>query len=148
LTPQRQPSRNGCSTAPAGSEAERDRRVGGLHSATLAVLVALVETAWFRRRDPRDDRFGLGAINIPTFLLAEGDDVITDVMVPLRLETSGDVEGPGGQTYPSDLRWSWETDGGRIGMHIDNVEMIEALDMEPTHKGLAHAVFGHFEHRM
>ncbi len=92
--------------------------------------------------------FGFGSINIPTFLLSKGDEVITDDMVPLRLETSGDVDGPGDQSYPTDLRWTWKTDEGSVEMHVTNVEMIEALDMEPTHKGLAHAVFGMLEHPM
>ena len=81
--------------------------------------------------------FGLGAINIPTFLLARGDEVITDDMLPLRLETHGDVPGPNHQSYPSELEWSWETDEGAVRLRVSNVEMIEALDMSRPHHGLS-----------
>ena len=81
--------------------------------------------------------FGLGAINIPTFLLARGDEVITDDMLPLRLETRGDVPGPNHQSYPSELEWSWETDEGAVRLRVSNVEMIEALDMSRPHHGLS-----------
>lgn len=72
---------------------------------------------------------GLGQINLPTFLLATQDRVITDDLLPLRLETSGDVPGPGGQTYPTDLLWTWQTDAGSIRMHVTHPQLIEALDM-------------------
>ncbi|MFV0318702.1 MAG: lipocalin-like domain-containing protein [Microthrixaceae bacterium] len=90
--------------------------------------------------------FGLGSINIPTFLLAKGDEVITDDMVPLRLETSGEVDGPGHQSYPTELRWIWRTDEGSVEMHVTNVEMIEALDMSSEHKGPLHGLRALFEH--
>lgn len=91
---------------------------------------------------------GLGSLNIPTFLLAKGDEVITDDMLPLRLETSGDVPGPGHQHYPTELNWSWQTDGGSVTMRVTNVEMIEALDMTRPHHGLAHALLGRLQHPM
>ncbi len=92
--------------------------------------------------------FGLGALNIPTFLLAKGDEVITDDLLPLRLETSGDVPGPGHQHYPTELTWSWRSDGGSVTMHVTNVEMIEALEMSKAHHGIAQALLGAFEHPM
>lgn len=92
--------------------------------------------------------FGLGSINIPTFLLAKGDQVITDDMLPLRLETSGNQAGPGHQHYPTELTWSWQTDEGSVTMRVTNVEMIEALDMARPHHGIARAVLGAFQHPM
>ena len=92
--------------------------------------------------------FGLGALNIPTFLLAKGDDVITDDMLPLHLETHGDVPGPGHQSYPTELDWSWETDDGSVSMHVSNVEMIEALDMPRSRHGLANALLHMGDHPM
>ncbi len=92
--------------------------------------------------------FGLGAINIPTFLLAKGDEVVTDDMLPLRLETSGDVPGPNHQHYPTELEWTWRTDDGSVTMKVTNVEMIEALDMEKPHHGLAGAVRHVLQHPM
>lgn len=92
--------------------------------------------------------FGLGAINIPTFLLAKGDEVITDDLLPLRLETSGDVPGPGHQHHPTELNWSWHTDDGSVTMRVTNPEMIEALEMPRPGHGVAHAVLGAFQHPM
>jgi len=92
--------------------------------------------------------FGLGSINIPTFLLAKGDTVITDDMLPLRLETTGNVAGPGHQHYPSQLDWAWHTDEGSVTMRVTNPEMIEALEMPKARHGIAHAVLSAFEHPM
>lgn len=74
--------------------------------------------------------FGLGAINIPTFFLAKGERLLTDDLLPLRLTTAGEVDGPGGQTYPTDLLWTWQTDQGSVRMHVTEPKMIESLDME------------------
>jgi len=60
-------------------------------------------------RTTTKDVFGLGSVNIPTFFLAKGDTIITDDLLPLRLETSADVPGPGDQTYPTDKVWSWRS---------------------------------------
>ncbi len=92
--------------------------------------------------------FGLGAINIPTFLLAKGDQVLTDDMLPLRLETHGDVPGPGDQSYPSELDWSWHGDAGSVTLHVSGVEMIEALDMARPHHGFAQALLHSRDHPM
>lgn len=92
--------------------------------------------------------FGIGSLNIPTFLLAKGDKVITDDMLPLRLETSGNVPGPGHQHYPSELTWSWKTEQGSVTMRVSGVEMIEALDMSRAHHGVAQSLLGAFEHPM
>lgn len=73
--------------------------------------------------------FGFGALHIPTFFLAKGDEILTDDMLPLRLETIGEIPGPGDQTYPEELRWSWSTDAGSVSLHATNLELIEALDM-------------------
>jgi predicted secreted hydrolase len=92
--------------------------------------------------------FGLGALNIPTFMLAKGDKVITDDMLPLRLETRSEVPGPGHQSYPTELDWSWRTEAGSVTMHVTGVEMIESLDMARTHHGLGHAMAHLFDHPM
>jgi hypothetical protein len=92
--------------------------------------------------------FGIGSINIPTLLLAKGDEVITDDMLPLHLETHGDVPGPGHQSYPSELDWSWQTDDGSVTMHVSSVEMIEALDMGRPHHGIGHAMLHMADHPM
>ncbi len=92
--------------------------------------------------------FGLGAINLPTFLLAKGDEVITDDLLPLRLETSGDVPGPGHQTYPTQLVWSWRTDEGRVTMTVTNPTMIEALDMTEGEPEWKRPLIHLFEHPM
>lgn len=92
--------------------------------------------------------FGLGALNIPTFMLAKGDELITDDMLPLRLETRGEVPGPGHQSYPTELDWSWHIDKGSVTMHVSGVEVIEALDMSRPHHGLGHAILHMLEHPM
>ncbi len=44
--------------------------------------------------------FGHGGIKLPVFSLANGNDILTDDGMPMRLETTGEEKGPGGQTYP------------------------------------------------
>ena len=73
--------------------------------------------------------FGIGSINIPTLFLAKGETLLTDDLVPLHLTTSGEVPGPGHQTYPTDLLWTWQHGADSVRFHITNPEMIEALDM-------------------
>jgi len=80
--------------------------------------------------------FGLGQINIPTFFLAKGDTLITDELLPLRLETSGDVPGPGHQTYPTRLVWAWATERGTITMTVTDPKLIESIDMSKDRHGL------------
>lgn len=96
---------------------------------------------------------GLGSINIPTFLLANSERVITDDMLPLRLELGDEVPGPGHQTYPSSLTWVWRTDAGSVTMTVTNPVMIEALDMHTDRpglnpRGLRGALEKAFEHPM
>jgi hypothetical protein len=81
--------------------------------------------------------FGLGSINIPTFYLAKGEQIITDDMLPLRLVTSDDVAGPGHQTYPQRLEWTWQSERGRIAFTVTNPTLIESLDMAVPHHGLS-----------
>ncbi|WP_308465260.1 lipocalin-like domain-containing protein [Rathayibacter soli] len=80
---------------------------------------------------------GFGQINIPTFYLAKGDDLITDDMLPLRLVTSDEVPGPGEQTYPTRMEWTWEGDRGRITMTATNPALIESLDMSTPRHGMS-----------
>lgn len=84
--------------------------------------------------------FGLGQINIPTFYLAKGDELITDDMLPLRLATGEEVDGPGHQHYPKTLDWSWTSERGSITMTVTNPVLIEALDMRTERHGLARIV--------
>ena len=74
--------------------------------------------------------FGFGSLNIPTIFLAKGERLLTDDLLPLRLVTSGETAGPGGQSYPTDLLWTWQTDEGSLRMHITNPTMIESLDLK------------------
>lgn len=81
--------------------------------------------------------FGFGEINIPTFFLARGDELITDDLIPLRLTTDGDVPGPGHQTYPTHMEWRWRAERGEITMTVTNPTLIESLDMKVPRHGLA-----------
>ncbi|TQK20736.1 hypothetical protein FBY40_3279 [Microbacterium sp. SLBN-154] len=80
--------------------------------------------------------FGFGEVNIPTFFLAKGDRLITDDLVPLRLTTSGDVPGPGHQSYPTRMEWTWRSDRGSIAMTVTNPTLIESLDMKVPRHGV------------
>jgi len=83
---------------------------------------------------------GFGEINIPTFYLAKGETLITDDLLPLRLVTSGDVPGPGHQSYPTTMAWSWHTDRGSITMTATNPTLIESLDMAVPRHGISKLV--------
>jgi len=80
---------------------------------------------------------GLGVVNIPTFFLAKGGELVTDDMIPLRLETSDDVPGPGHQSYPTKLDWSWRTERGTITLSVRDPKLIESLDMHVEHRGFS-----------
>jgi len=73
--------------------------------------------------------FGLGGIKLPVFFLAKGDKILTDDGLPLTLETSGEVEGPKGQTYPTRLDFNWEAEEGVVKLAIRDPKLIEVLDM-------------------
>ena len=81
--------------------------------------------------------FGFGSINIPTFFLAKGDEIITDDLLPLRLAISDEVAGPGHQTYPRRLQWTWQGERGSIALTVTNPQLIESLDMSVPHHGLS-----------
>lgn len=73
---------------------------------------------------------GVGSINLHTFMLAKGEEILTDDGLPLRLDISDFKEGPGGREYPTKLDWSWAGgDGGRVTFTLRNPEMIESIDM-------------------
>lgn len=84
--------------------------------------------------------FGFGEINIPTFYLATADRIVTDDLLPLRLTTSGDVDGPGHQTYPTRMEWTWASERGTITMTATNPVLIESLDMRTPRHGIAKAL--------
>jgi predicted secreted hydrolase len=73
--------------------------------------------------------FGLGGIKLPVFFLSKGDKILTDDGLPLTLETSGEVEGPKGQTYPTKLDFRWEAEEGKVELAIRDPKLIEVLDM-------------------
>lgn len=89
---------------------------------------------------------GFGALNLPTFLLAKGETILTDDMLPLRLETRGAVEGPGHQSYPTELDWTWRSGADSVTMRVTGVELIEALDMPRSRHGWTNAVLHAFDH--
>lgn len=91
--------------------------------------------------------FPIGQYNLPTFYLAKGDEVITDELLPLRLVTSGDVDGPGQQSYPTRMEWSWETERGRIAFTATNPQLIESIDMAEERHGIDKLIHA-FEHPM
>lgn len=84
--------------------------------------------------------FGLGGWHLPVFYLAKGEEILTDDGLSLTLTTSGDVEGPGGQHYPTRLVWTWnrnaenDPDGnpddyGTVTLTVTDPKLIEVLDM-------------------
>lgn len=73
--------------------------------------------------------FGLGGIKLPVFMLAKGDRILTDDGLPLRLTTTDDTPGPGGQTYPRSITLQWQRDDEHATLRISKPELIEALDM-------------------
>ena len=92
--------------------------------------------------------FGIGSINIPTLFLAKGETLLTDDLVPLHLQTSGDVPGPGHQTYPTDLLWTWQHGDDTVRFHITNPEVIEALDERPDQPAWRKALSDLTKHAM
>jgi hypothetical protein len=89
--------------------------------------------------------FGVGQLEIPTFYLAQGDRLVTDDLLPLRLQVTGVVEGPGHQRYPTCLEWTWEKGHETIRFTATNPRLIEALDMAP-HRNPISAVLHAGEH--
>lgn len=80
---------------------------------------------------------GMGQLNVPTIYLATKDRIITEENLPVHLETSGEVEAPGGHTYPEKLEWTWETERGRIAWTVTNPRLIESIDMTVPRHGIA-----------
>jgi len=91
--------------------------------------------------------FPIGQYHLPTFYLATKDRVITDELLPLRLVTSGEVDGPGHQSYPSRMEWSWETERGRISFTATDPRLIEAIDMAEERHGIRKLIHAN-EHPM
>lgn len=72
---------------------------------------------------------GHGAVRLPVFLLARGEEVLIEDNMPFRLETFDFVDATAGRKYPSRLELSWRGDGGEVLINISDPRMIEALDM-------------------
>jgi len=72
---------------------------------------------------------GIGSLKLHTFLLARGDEILTDDGLPLSLVTSDFKDGPGGKSYPTKLDFEWRGDEGSATLSIRNPEMIESIDM-------------------
>lgn len=81
--------------------------------------------------------FGYGGIKMPVFYISTSDRILTDDGILLRLETTGSLEGPGGQTYPTELEWTWRTDEGTVRLVLTNPELNESLDMAEDLPGWA-----------
>lgn len=73
----------------------------------------------------------LGSLNLPMFYLAKGDQLLTDDLLPLRLQTIGDVSGPRGHTYPTELLWTWESEADSATLRVTDPQLIAALDLRP-----------------
>ena len=72
---------------------------------------------------------GLGSMKLHTFLLARGDEILTDDGLPLTLTASDFLKGPGGKSYPTKLDWEWTGEEGSVTLTLRNPEMIESIDM-------------------
>jgi Svf1-like C-terminal lipocalin-like domain/CrtC N-terminal lipocalin domain len=72
---------------------------------------------------------GMGSMKLHTFMLARGNEIITDDGLPLSLATSDFADGPGGRTYPEKLDWEWNGEEGKATLTLRNPEMIESIDM-------------------
>lgn len=72
---------------------------------------------------------GHGGIKLPVFYISKGDRILTDDGLPLRLETSGEEKGPGGQTYPTRLEWRWEAEEGKVHFTLSNPRLMEDIDL-------------------
>jgi predicted secreted hydrolase len=81
--------------------------------------------------------FGRGGIKLPVLFLAKGDEILTDDSLPLRLETQGDVKGPGGQSYPTSLDWRWKTEEGSMEILLRNPRLMVDLDLAADLPGWA-----------
>ncbi|MDY6793916.1 MAG: lipocalin-like domain-containing protein [Actinomycetota bacterium] len=90
--------------------------------------------------------FGLGGVKLPVFFLAKGDKILTDDGLPLTLETSGEVEGPGGQTYPTRLDFHWEAEEGSVNLAITDPKLVEDIDTSQDLPGWSRALVHLFAH--
>ena len=81
--------------------------------------------------------FGHGGFKLPVFYLSTGDRILTEDGLPLRLETSGEAEGPGGQTYPTRLEWTWRAEEGSVRFVLTNPKLNESFDMTEDMPGWA-----------
>lgn len=81
--------------------------------------------------------FGRGGIKLPVFYLSKGDKILTDDGLPLRLTTSGEESGPGGQTYPTSLDWHWETADGTVDLALRDPRLLEDIDLAADFPGWA-----------
>lgn len=73
--------------------------------------------------------FGFGAVKLPVFFLAKGEEILTGDGLPMTLKVSDFVEGPGGRHYPEKLDLNWHAEEGTIEIKIRNPKLIESLDM-------------------
>ncbi|OJX67964.1 MAG: hypothetical protein BGO95_06320 [Micrococcales bacterium 73-13] len=102
---------------------------GRAHVGDYTLIYTMVFTQGF---------MGLGRIQVPTFLLAKGDEILTDEQLPLRLTLVGETRGPLGHSYPERLDWVWQREGrGRIAFSSTNPKLIESLDMSVPRHGVS-----------
>lgn len=80
--------------------------------------------------------FPIGQYHLTTFLLAKGGEILTDAGLPLQLEVREEVPGPGHQSYPQQLVWTWKNERGTVELNVTNPELIESIDMGEDRRGL------------
>lgn len=92
---------------------------GRAHVGDFSIIFAQLTTAGL---------LGLGALKLHTFLLARGEEILTDDGLPLHLVTRDFREGPDGRSYPSALDFTWDAEEGTVRIAIRNPKLIESID--------------------
>ncbi len=70
-----------------------------------------------------------GRQRLPVFLLAHRERILTGDGRPLRMETDGWQQHPGGRSYPTQVDFIWETDEGRVQLALRRPRLIEATSL-------------------
>ena len=70
-----------------------------------------------------------GAKKLPVFYLAKGDSLLTKNGLPLKLKASNFIKHSSGREYPTELYFSWEDEGNKVSISLNNPEMIEAKSL-------------------
>lgn len=70
-----------------------------------------------------------GSQKIPVFLVAKGDQILTDDSVPLKLATAVFIQHPSGHSYPQNLDFHWQTQEETITIRLRNPQVIESSSL-------------------